>query len=285
MEKFKEIFTGTNKRLRITTATIMLLLAYLIIKIGFWGFSALCLIVSFAMIYEFNNIFGRKGSKKFIWDTISICGTLTAFCLNKVFWNLPNYYFSSILVCLFCISMLINIALDRKHWLLESLPPIYIGFGIMSILYSYIYSSIMAVLYMFIITISTDTGAFFIGCSLKGPKLWPKISPKKTWSGAIGGVLCAFTFGTAFIISMLWGAGSNNFNTVALWGMISIVLSIISECGDLFESWIKRLNDVKDSSQLIPGHGGFLDRFDSILFVAPIMALILAFCNIGAFIL
>ena len=281
MEKFKNFFTGTNKRLRITTAAIMLCIAYLFISFGLIGFCGLTLLISMLMIYEFNKLFNPKLGFKFIWDELSIVSVLTLFCFNRVIWHVPNYYFSIALVCLFCISQLINIASDRKHWLLESITPVYIGFGIMSIIYAYAYSSIMAVVYMFIITISTDTGAFFIGCSLGGPKLWPRISPKKTWSGAIGGVICAFTFGTLFILHLLWNDNFSTFNSLVLWAAISLMLSFFSQCGDLFESWLKRLNDIKDSSNLIPGHGGFLDRFDSILFVSPIFAFILAFAKVG----
>lgn len=281
MEKFKNFFTGTNKRLRITTAIVMLSIAYLFASFGYIGLCSLILLIGSLMIYEFNKLFNPKLGPKFIWDELSILCTLILFCFNRIMWHVPNYYFSIALVCLFCLSQLINIASDRKHWLLESITPIYIGFGIMSIIYAYAYSSIMAVIYMFIITISTDTGAFFIGCSLGGPKLWPRISPKKTWSGAIGGTLCAFTFGTLFILNLLWNDNFSNFDSLTFWAAISLMLSFFSQCGDLFESWLKRLNNIKDSSNLIPGHGGFLDRFDSILFVAPVMALILAFVKIG----
>ncbi|MCR5506826.1 MAG: phosphatidate cytidylyltransferase [bacterium] len=281
MEKFKNFFTGTNKRLRITTAIFMLGVAYLFASFGFIGLCSLIILISGLMIYEFNKLFNPKLGLKFIWDEISIVGVLTLFCFNRVLWQVPNYYFSVALVGLFCSSMLANIASDRKHWLLESITPLYIGFGVMSILYAYLYSSIMAIIYMFIITISTDTGAFFIGSSLGGPKLWVRISPKKTWSGAIGGTLCAFAFGTTFILNLLWNNNAGDFTSLSLWGAISLGLSCFSQCGDLFESWLKRLNGIKDSSNLIPGHGGFLDRFDSILFVAPIFALILAFAKVG----
>ena len=281
MEKFKNFFTGTNKRLRMTSAVCMLGIAYAFASFGFIGLCTFILLISSLMIYEFNKLFNQKIGLKFIWDEISIVGILTLFCLNRIFWNIPYYFFSIALVGFFCSSMLANIASDRKHWILESITPLYIGFGVMSILYAYLYSSIMAIIYMFIITISTDTGAFFIGTALGGPKLWVKISPKKTWSGAIGGTLCAFTFGTSFILFLLWNDNAGNFNSLALWGAISLGLSFFSQCGDLFESWMKRLNNIKDSSNLIPGHGGFLDRFDSILFVAPIVALILAFAKVG----
>ena len=259
----------------------MLLLAYLIVRIGFWGVSGLLIIISNIMIYEFDKMFNKKLGLKFVWDILSITSVLSCFCLNRVYWHFPNYYFSSLLISLFCLSMLLNIIIDKKHWFLESILPIYIGLGVMSLLYAYLYSSIVAVLYMFIITISSDSGAYLIGSSIGGPKLWPRISPKKTWSGSIGGILCSFAFGTSFIIAIFWSMGVDNFSSIALWGIISILLSIFSQCGDLFESWIKRINEIKDSSQLIPGHGGFLDRFDSILFVGPIMALIIAFTKIG----
>ena len=281
MEKFKNFFTKTNKRLRITTAIIMLGIAYLFSMFGFIGICSLVLLISSLMIYEFNKLFNPKLGFKFIWDEISILGVLILFCLNRIFFHAPNYYFSFALVGLFCSSMLANIASDKKHWVLESITPIYIGFGVMSILYAYLYSSIVAIIYMFIITISTDTGAFFIGSALGGPKLWVRISPKKTWSGAIGGVLCAFAFGTIFILNLLWNDNTADFTNLSIWGAISLMLSFCSQCGDLFESWLKRINGIKDSSNLIPGHGGFLDRFDSILFVAPIFALILAFAKVG----
>ena len=281
MEKFKKFFTGTNKRLRMTSAAFMIGIAYMFASFGFIGLCSLILLISSLMIYEFNKLFNPKLGIKFVWDEVSIVGVLVLFCLNRIFWNIPNYFFAVALIGFFCASMLANIASDRKHWILESITPLYIGFGVMAILYAYLYSSIMAIIYMFIITISTDTGAFFIGSSLGGPKLWPRISPKKTWSGAIGGTLCAFAFGTTFILFLLWNDNGGNFNSLALWGAISLSLSFFSQCGDLFESWLKRLNSIKDSSNLIPGHGGFLDRFDSILFVAPIVALILAFAKVG----
>ena len=280
MEKFKSFFTKTNRRLRITSAIFMLGIAYLCASYGFISLCSLILLINMAMIYEFNKLFNPKLGLKFLWDEISITGILLLFCVNRIFFHVPNYYFSIALVALFCFSQIVNICRDRKHWLLESLPPIYIGFGVMSVLYGYLYLSIMALVYMFIITISTDTGAYFIGSFIGGPKLWQRISPKKTWSGAIGGSLCAFTFSTSFILFLLWSENLG-FDNLALWGIISLILSFFSQCGDLFESWLKRLNDIKDSSNLIPGHGGFLDRFDSILFVAPVMSLILAFAKIG----
>lgn len=284
MEKFKKIFApliSTNKGLRITTAIIMLLLATVIFKIGVVAVSVLTLFISSLMIYEYDIKLFKVSSTKFLWDLISIVGMLCLFCLNKFTYKFPVYYFSVVFVVLFCISNLFNIATDRRHWILESLQPVYIGFGIMSLLYLYFISS-LSIIYIFVITISTDSGAYFIGSLIGGPKLCPKISPNKTISGAIGGMLCAFAFGTTFLIGIAWFVG-DYFGSIYVLAVLTIILSIISQMGDLFESWLKRLNNIKDSSNIIPGHGGVLDRFDSILFVAPVMALIIAFLKEGIF--
>ena len=285
MEKFKKVLkslTSTNKRLRITSAVIMLICAFIIFKIGAVAVSALALVVASLMIYEYDVKLFKVSSTKFMWDLVSIVGMLFLFFLNKATFKFPTYYFSVVFIILFCVSNLFNIATDRKHWILESLEPLYIGFGIMALLYVY-FLDMFSFICIFVITITTDSGAYFIGSLIGGPKLCPKISPKKTISGAIGGILCAFAFGTTYLIISLWISGADYFGYIYPFALLTIILSIISQCGDLFESWLKRLNNIKDSSNIIPGHGGVLDRFDSVLFVAPVVALIMAFLKIGYF--
>lgn len=106
-----------------------------------------------------------------------------------------------------------------------------------------------------------DIAAYLVGSRLKGPKLAPSISPNKTWSGSLGGVfavvVCAETF--LYLKNGFFSGG---------FGMICAGLAIIGQAGDLIESWAKRRLEVKDSSKLIPGHGGFLDRMDAILAVS-----------------
>lgn len=113
----------------------------------------------------------------------------------------------------------------------------------------------------------TDVFAFFAGSFLGKHKLCPKISPKKTVEGAIGGVLgcvLASLILYAVFVNFVWETESANYIAVAL---MSVFLSIISMCGDLTASVIKRNFEIKDFGKLIPGHGGVLDRFDSIIFV------------------
>jgi phosphatidate cytidylyltransferase len=112
-----------------------------------------------------------------------------------------------------------------------------------------------AILFLFALVWATDIFAYFAGRALGGPKLMPRVSPKKTWSGAIGGTVLGVA--AALLVAAAFGIG----NLVAV-GVVAVVLSAISQAGDLFESAIKRQFDVKDSSSLIPGHGGLMDRLD-----------------------
>jgi phosphatidate cytidylyltransferase len=119
---------------------------------------------------------------------------------------------------------------------------------------------------LFAVVWSTDIGAYLVGRTLGGPKLAPRISPNKTWSGAIGGLICA---AIAAYVAALWGGLAYAGATVLA---IGAVLSVFSQIGDLGESWWKRRFAVKDSGNLIPGHGGILDRIDGVLLASPVAA-------------
>lgn len=123
-----------------------------------------------------------------------------------------------------------------------------------------------AIVFLFVIVWLTDITAYFVGRALGGPKLMPRVSPKKTWSGAIGGTLAGVIGGV--IVAQQAGIG----NLFAA-GAVALVLSVISQAGDLAESAIKRRFSAKDSSQLIPGHGGLMDRLDGFVAAAAAGAL------------
>ena len=117
---------------------------------------------------------------------------------------------------------------------------------------------LVAILFLFAIVWGTDIAAYFAGRALGGPKLWPAVSPKKTWSGAIGGTLGGIAAGLA----VLAVAGVTLSPPVVA---VALALSVVSQGGDLLESAIKRRFGAKDASQLIPGHGGLMDRLDGFL--------------------
>jgi len=118
-----------------------------------------------------------------------------------------------------------------------------------------------AILFLFAVVWATDICAYFVGRSLGGPKLAPSISPGKTQSGAIGGAVGGVLAG---IVLAAW-AGLGN---LPLLAVVALLLSVVSQIGDLFESWVKRRHGVKDSGNIIPGHGGVMDRVDGLVAAA-----------------
>jgi phosphatidate cytidylyltransferase len=130
-----------------------------------------------------------------------------------------------------------------------------------------------ALMFVLLIVWVTDIGGYFAGRGIGGPKLWPRVSPKKTWAGAIGG----------FAASLMVGAGFAAFGLGKALPMLLLgaILSIASQLGDLFESAVKRRFGVKDSSHVIPGHGGLLDRLDGFV-AAVVLAAIFGFLRDGA---
>lgn len=126
-------------------------------------------------------------------------------------------------------------------------------------------SGLVYIFYSLFIIWATDSGAYFIGRSLGKNKLWPEISPNKTIEGSIGGVICALLVAVLFIFF------TNIDASFIQLAVITIILSVFGQIGDLVESALKRHYQVKDSGNILPGHGGILDRFDSLLFVWPLL--------------
>ena len=133
------------------------------------------------------------------------------------------------------------------------------------------------ILLLLLIIAASDIGAWFFGRMIGGDKMWPAISPGKTWAGQIAGILC----GTA--AAMLYGfvgtaistghLAYGKFMPQLMW--IGISVALLSQYGDLTASWIKRKLGIKDFSNILPGHGGVLDRFDGWIYVLPVVWLVM----------
>lgn len=129
------------------------------------------------------------------------------------------------------------------------------------------------------VVVSIDTGAYFLGRTLGGPKIAPSISPSKTWAGLLGGTIGATIATAAFYIIPSASHGiaiGFSISDILAFVLAGIIFAVLAQSGDFFESWLKRRAGVKDSSNLIPGHGGVFDRVDGMMPIAILFGAILA---------
>lgn len=113
----------------------------------------------------------------------------------------------------------------------------------------------------------SDTAAYFVGSQIGKRKLFPSISPKKTWEGFYGAGMCVFIF--AYVVFSI-----SEYKTLSFWMLFALIVWLGGAVGDLIASHVKRLHQVKDSGSLLPGHGGFYDRFDAFIFILPFVLLL-----------
>ena len=190
----------------------------------------------------------------------------------------PRYMLVAFLpVVLAWIFMLKDCASDYAFNAGLFFPLIYVAFPVCSSLilaYPDGFFSGKIILGMFIMIWCCDVGAYCLGTAFGqkpgSRKLAPRISPKKSWVGVAGGTVC--TLIAAFVIGRTFGA---EYCGVAHWMVLGVIVSTVGVCGDLFESLLKRHAGIKDSGNVIPGHGGILDRFDDVLFLFPLFAIYL----------
>ena len=147
------------------------------------------------------------------------------------------------------------------------------------------FGGIAITIYLIAVVTGVDSGAYFVGRSIGGPKLAPTISPNKTWAGLAGGTIAAGFVGLLFFYAPALGGNEvivlGAFDSGVVGALaVSCIIAPLAQSGDLMESWIKRRRRLKDSGNLIPGHGGILDRVDGYLTAAPVVALI-AYCMRG----
>lgn len=193
--------------------------------------------------------------------------SITAFVLGSLFW-FAMIYLSALQFTFILLMILAQIIIfewknffavtNRWFWLIMPFYPILPFALLIALNHDPVYRNLLLVL--FIIVSSHDTGSYLAGNFFGRHPILPSVSPKKTWEGFIGGYLCAVA-GLAFV---LW-----ELKTMKPWTTIFVFCfftCMLSLTGDLLESWLKRRAGIKDSGNILPGHGGFLDRFDGILF-------------------
>ncbi|MXN67018.1 phosphatidate cytidylyltransferase [Stappia sp. GBMRC 2046] len=242
----------SNLRLRVISALILAPVALAAVWFGGLVYSVFVAAACLLLLHEWMKIVG--GSFPQVDAIASFIALFGALVLGHVGQYLPA------VVLLFAGALLVAVVLrfNASHkWMAEGL--VYAGLsGISLIALRTGEHGLVVIFFLLGIVWATDIAAYFAGRSIGGPKLWPKVSPKKTWSGALGGLMAALIVGAIF--SYFTGAGFP-----VAWIGAALVLSVASQFGDLFESAVKRRFDVKDSGTLIPGHGGIMDRVDGLV--------------------
>ena len=248
--------------LRLISGLVMAVAALALVWAGPWPFAFLVIGAAAIALWEWDRLTAERISPLFLGLRIALIVAACYFALEAQ----PTIALLTILVgALFATALPGD--LPRRLWAGAGVA--YLGLPAIALIWLRLDSThgFAAVLFVFLVVWSSDSGAYCVGRRLGGPRLTPRLSPGKTWSGALGG-LVASALAAAFVA--LWLGGTS----VLVMTLIGLVLSIVAQIGDLTESAIKRRFGLKDSSHLIPGHGGLLDRVDALLFAVLAAALL-----------
>ncbi len=233
-------------RARTLSAVGMVVAGGVLIWVGGPWFAALAVLVSGLMIWELAMMTAPGKARE-----ARLLGLLGAAALALVFYaHLP---FVLVVLVLPSLLGLATARKDRLIFALYALAVMLAGYGMVAFRAGL---GLEMILWIVAVVVASDIAGYFAGRTIGGPKFWPRVSPKKTWSGTVAGWLLAVVVGWGFV-----AAGQAGGALIAL----SPLVAFAGQMGDIAESWIKRRCGVKDSSNLIPGHGGVLDRFDALL--------------------
>lgn len=241
-------------RKRILSAVVLVAVGGAEIWLGGPSFAVLVVLLTGAMVWELATMTAPDHH-----NTPLGLAALASACLGAALFIADPFATAFLLVPALAIALT-----DRRDRRLSSLYSVAImvaGYGLVDLRMT---AGTPVILWLVLIVVASDVLGYFVGRILGGPKFWPKISPKKTWSGTVAGWVGAAGVGLGF-----WLAGYGG----PLLVVLSAVIALAGQMGDIWESWIKRRCGVKDASSLIPGHGGVLDRFDAL--IVAIVALML----------
>lgn len=255
---------------RVITAVVALIIFIPIISLGGYWIDVAAILLAIIGLSEM--FIMRKRiivSPDFI---ISCLGITTLVLPDGFFSNLPSYL-SRFDIFAITVALLLLVTVTTKNKTnvddigINTLAMVYIGNGFHSLVAVRGAENGLELLgYILVVIWATDIGAYSFGRKIGKHKLWPAISPNKTWEGSIAGTLCALVFAAIYLY--FFPVGYNH----KVWMLLAtLIFSVCGQLGDLVESAYKRYYGVKDSGKILPGHGGILDRFDSLLFVLPML--------------
>lgn len=255
---------------RIVTAVVGILIFIPIVLIGGWIFTLTTYVLATVGLFELTRMYDRKKAlyyaslaSLFLWLILMPTHNFTIFV---------NKYTKIEFMAMFIVFLLAYTVMTKNKFTFEQagfllLASLYVGIGF-SYLIELRNSGMNYLLYVLFTIWATDTGAYFFGRAFGRKKLWPLISPNKTIGGAIGGICMAVIVGIIF--QYVYPFHFSLFTVM----IISVMISVVGQLGDLVASALKRHFRVKDAGTIFPGHGGILDRFDSLLFVLLVLSII-----------
>jgi phosphatidate cytidylyltransferase len=242
-------------RTRVLSAILMVAVGALEIWLGGTAFAALVIALTAVMIWELATMTAPARRRSPL--TLAVTGGAAL---------LASVVLQSEIAALFLmiptVALILTPRRDRRLAGAYALAIMLAGYGLVDLR---MVGGTSAILWLVAVVVTSDVLGYFVGRTVGGPKFWPAVSPKKTWSGTAAGWIGAALVGLVF---MSQGHGT--------WAIVpvSALVAFAGQLGDIVESWIKRRAGVKDASSLIPGHGGVLDRFDALIgAVVAVMAL------------
>lgn len=245
---------SSNLYMRVVAALVLAPLTIAIAWLGGWIWACVVIAAAALLYFEWLMIIGRSDNRLIAAVGIAALA-LSGICLMLRRADLAFAVIAAGLV------LAAAVARGQRGWVVGGL--VYAAAALIAtiLVRRDVDFGFIGLMFVLLVVWVTDIGGYFAGRGIGGPKLWPRVSPKKTWAGAIGGLVLGLVIALGFAL-----LGFGKMGPLLLLGA---VLSIVSQLGDLFESAVKRRFDVKDSSHIIPGHGGLLDRLDG--FVAAIV--------------
>ncbi|MEX0966218.1 MAG: phosphatidate cytidylyltransferase [Bacteroidia bacterium] len=256
-----------NLQIRAITGAVYLLMIISSILIGIWAFLLVILLFSVLGIYEFYNLY-----KSYNYDPQIIFGSITGAFVTAAI-PLLHWGYISFNILLLVIPAFIIMCIAELYRKKEN-PIINLSITLMGIVYISLSLGLLGamltmdgywiVLGIFLLIWSNDTFAYLIGSRIGRKRLFSRISPKKSVEGSIGGFV--MTLGVAALIGLF-----SQSLLMIHWVTLGIIIVLTATFGDLFESMMKRSLGIKDTGNILPGHGGILDRFDSVLMTAPVV--------------
>lgn len=258
---------------RVITAIVALLIFVPMLFIGGIPLEILAVILAMVAVHEI--LIMRKKLLISFEAIISNLAVIIA-VLPSHYWpaKTPLLFQQSTLLYIFILLMLAHTVVSKNHFTFDDaavivLSVFYIGFGFhFFVLARDMMGGLSTLFFALLIVWVTDSGAYLVGRKLGKHKLAPRISPNKTWEGSIGGTVLSV------IVSAIYLKFFPQAYDWSVMLIIALIASVAGQFGDLIESALKRYYNVKDSGKILPGHGGILDRFDSLLIVLPVLFLL-----------